>query len=333
MSANGGTKAIVAALLANIGIAVTKLIAWILTGSSSMLAESIHSVADSGNQGLLLLGGRRAKREATPQHPFGYGRERYIYAFIVSIVLFSVGGLFALYEAYHKAQHPEPITSWQWVPVTVLVIAIGMETYSFRTAIKESNLIRGSQSWVRFIRRAKAPELPVVLLEDFGALIGLVLALVGVGMTLITGDGMWDAAGTAAIGVLLVTIAIVLAIETKSLLLGEGAEQHDLAKIEQAVTDGPEVERIIHMKTLYLGPEELMVAAKIAVSPCDSAESLARGINAVEARIRTAVPIARVIYLEPDIYSAAADQAGTGAASHTAVPQSETGEQADHPGS
>ncbi|WP_200216492.1 cation diffusion facilitator family transporter [Micromonospora coerulea] len=333
MSANGGTRAIVAALLANIGIAVTKFVAWILTGSSSMLAESIHSVADSGNQGLLLLGGRRAKREATPQHPFGYGRERYIYAFIVSIVLFSVGGLFALYEAYHKAQHPEPITSWQWVPVTVLVIAIGMETFSFRTAIKESNQIRGSQSWVRFIRRAKAPELPVVLLEDFGALIGLVLALFGVGLTLITGDGIWDAAGTAAIGVLLVTIAIVLAIETKSLLLGEGAEQHDLAKIEQAVTEGPEVERIIHMKTLYLGPEELMVAAKVAVSPCDSAESLARGINAVEARIRTAVPIARVIYLEPDIYSAAADQAGTGAASHTAAPRPETGEQAAHPGS
>ncbi|GAA4569812.1 cation diffusion facilitator family transporter [Micromonospora coerulea] len=333
MSANGGTRAIVAALLANIGIAVTKFVAWILTGSSSMLAESIHSVADSGNQGLLLLGGRRAKREATPQHPFGYGRERYIYAFIVSIVLFSVGGLFALYEAYHKAQHPEPIKNWQWVPVTVLVVAIGMETFSFRTAIKESNQIRGNQSWVRFIRRAKAPELPVVLLEDFGALIGLVLALFGVGLTLITGDGMWDAAGTAAIGVLLVTIAIVLAIETKSLLLGEGAEQHDLAKIEQAVTEGPEVERIIHMKTLYLGPEELMVAAKVAVSPCDSAESLARGINAVEARIRTAVPIARVIYLEPDIYSAAADQAGTGAASHTAAPQPETGEQAAHPGS
>ncbi|WP_406037709.1 cation diffusion facilitator family transporter [Micromonospora sp. NBC_00898] len=333
MSANGGTRAIVAALAANIGIAVTKFIAFLLTGSSSMLAESIHSVADSGNQGLLLLGGRRAKREATPEHPFGYGRERYIYAFIVSIVLFSLGGLFALYEAYHKAQHPEPISSWQWVPVTVLVIAIGLETFSFRTAIKESNHIRGNQSWVRFIRRAKAPELPVVLLEDFGALIGLVLALFGVGMTLITGNGMWDAAGTAAIGVLLVTIAIVLAIETKSLLLGEGAEEHDLAAIEKAIAEGPEVERIIHMKTLYLGPEELMVAAKIAVSPCDSAESLARGIDAVEARIRTAVPIARVIYLEPDIYSAAADRAGTGAASHTAVPEPETGEQPAQPGS
>ncbi|KKK06258.1 cation diffusion facilitator family transporter [Micromonospora sp. HK10] len=323
MSANGGTKAIIAALAANVGIAVTKFIAFLLTGSSSMLAESIHSVADSGNQGLLLLGGRRAKRVATPEHPFGYGRERYIYAFIVAIVLFSLGGLFALYEAYHKAADPHPIESWQWVPVAVLVAAILMESFSFRTAIKESNLIRGNQTWVRFIRRAKAPELPVVLLEDFGALIGLVFALFGVGMTLITGNGMWDAAGTAMIGVLLVLIALTLAIETKSLLLGEGADPNDLAAIEKAVGAGPEVERIIHMKTLYLGPEELMVAAKIAVPACESAEELARGINTVEARIRAAVPIARVIYLEPDIYSAAAERAGTGQAAHTAAAQAE----------
>ncbi|SCE71587.1 cation diffusion facilitator family transporter [Micromonospora mirobrigensis] len=323
MSANGGTKAIIAALLANIGIAVTKFVAFLLTGSSSMLAESIHSVADSGNQGLLLLGGKRAKREATPQHPFGYGRERYIYAFIVAIVLFTLGGLFALYEAYHKWSDPHGIDSWQWVPVAVLVAAIGMEGFSFRTAIKESNHTRGNQSWVRFIRRAKAPELPVVLLEDFGALVGLVFALFGVGMTLITGNGRWDAAGTAMIGILLVIIAIVLALETKSLLLGEGAEPKDLAAIERAVTDGPEVERIIHMKTLYLGPEELMVAAKIGVPRCESAQDLARGINAVEARIRTAVPIARVIYLEPDIYSVAADRAGTGAAAETAVTPTE----------
>ncbi|MGW3608518.1 cation diffusion facilitator family transporter [Micromonospora sp. NPDC005163] len=334
MSANGGTKAIVAALLANVGIAVTKFIAFLLSGSSSMLAEAVHSVADSGNQGLLLLGGKRARREATPQHPFGYGRERYIYAFIVSIVLFSIGGLFALYEAYHKWDDPHGIKSWHWLPVVVLVAAIIMESFSFRTAIKESNHIRGNQSWVRFIRRAKAPELPVVLLEDFGALVGLVFALFGVGMTLITGNGRWDAAGTAMIGILLVTIAIVLAIETKSLLLGEGAESTDVAAIERAVTDGPEVERIIHMKTLYLGPEELMVAAKIGVPACESAQDLARGINAVEARIRAAVPIARVIYLEPDIFSAAAAEAGTGAAADTAVPQPQdaSGEAAGRPG-
>ncbi|MGC5053534.1 cation diffusion facilitator family transporter [Micromonospora sp. DT48] len=304
MSAQGGSKAILAALLANAGIAVTKFVAYLLTSSSSMLAESIHSVADTGNQALLLLGGKRARRAATPQHPFGYGRERYVYAFIVSIVLFSLGGLFALYEAWHKWSDPHGITSWQWVPVAVLVVAIVMESFSFRTAIRESNQVRGKESWTRFIRRSKAPELPVVLLEDFGALVGLVFALFGVGLTLATGDGRWDAAGTAMIGLLLVTIAIVLAVETKSLLLGEGAEPADVAAIEQAVTAGPEVERIIHMKTLYLGPEELMVAAKVAVSRCESAEEVARGIDVVEQRIRAAVPVARVIYLEPDIYRA-----------------------------
>ena len=211
MSASGGSKAVVAALLANSGIAVTKFVAFLLTGSSAMLAESIHSVADAGNQGLLLLGGKRARREATPDHPFGFGRERYIYAFIVAIVLFSVGGLFALYEGYHKLQDPHPIESWQWVPIAVLVVAIVMESFSFRTAIVESNHVRGSQSWVSFIRRAKAPELPVVLLEDFAALVGLVLALVGVSLTLLTHDGTWDAVGSIAIGLLLVVVAVGLA--------------------------------------------------------------------------------------------------------------------------
>jgi len=297
-----GTRAIIAALLANLGIAVTKFIAYLLTLSSSMLAESIHSVADSGNQILLLFGGRRAKRAATPQHPFGYGRDRYIYAFIVSIVLFTVGGLFALYEAYHKLQDPHGIESWQWVAVTVLVIAIVLESFSFRTAIKESNVVRGKTSWVRFVRTARAPELPVILLEDLGALLGLVFALFGVGMTLITGDGTWDAVGTAMIGVLLVTIAAILAVETKSLLLGEGATPEHVAQIEQAILNGPEIERVIHMKTLHLGPEELLVAAKIAVRDDETAEKVAIGIDAAEARIRDAVPIARVIYLEPDIY-------------------------------
>jgi cation diffusion facilitator family transporter len=320
MSAGGGTRAIIAALAANLGIAVTKFVAFFLTASSSMLAESIHSVADSGNQALLLLGGRRATRAATPQHPFGYGRERYIYAFIVSIVLFSVGGLFALYEAYHKYHDPHGIDSWQWVPVTVLLVAIGLESFSLRTAVKESNQVRNRVSWKEFIRRAKAPELPVVLLEDVGALLGLVFALFGVVLTLVTGSGYWDAAGTAMIGILLVAIAIVLAIETKSLLLGEGADPDNLRKIERAILDGPEVDRIIHMKTLHLGPEELLVAAKVAVSPAESAADVARGINAVEARTRAAVPIARVIYLEPDIHSAAAAVAGSGAAAETAAP-------------
>ena len=301
MSASGGTRAIVAALLANIGIAITKFIAFLLTGSSSMLAESIHSVADSGNQGLLLVGGRRARREATPEHPFGYGRERYIYAFIVSIVLFSVGGLFALYEGYHKLQHPEPIDAWQWVPVTVLLVAIGLESFSFRTAILESNRVRGDLNWVQFVRRAKAPELPVVLLEDLGALVGLVLALFGVGLTLITGDGTWDGIGTICIGVLLVVIAFVLALETKSLLLGEGATPEVLGRIEAALLADDSVQRIIHMKTLHIGPDELLVAAKIAVAPTDRAAEIARVIDAAEKRIREAEPVARMIYLEPDI--------------------------------
>jgi cation diffusion facilitator family transporter len=310
MSASGGTKAIVAALLANLGIAVTKFIAWLLTQSSSMLAESIHSLADSGNQALLLLGGRRARREATPQHPFGYGRERYIYAFIVSIVLFSVGGLFALYEAWHKLADPHPIEKWHWVPVVVLSVAIVLESFSLRTAIKESNLVRGKASWVQFVRRARAPELPVVLLEDLGALIGLIFAFFGVVLTLITNDGVWDGIGTAAIGVLLVAIAIVLALETKSLLLGESATDEDVAKIEQAIMAGPEVERIIHMKTLHLGPDELLVAAKIAVRENETGEQIARHINDTESRIREAVPIARAIYLEPDIYRVPAPTAG-----------------------
>jgi cation diffusion facilitator family transporter len=302
MSAEGGTKAIIAALSANLGIAVTKFVAAALTGSSSMLAEAIHSVADSGNQLLLLVGGRQSRRRATPEHPFGYGRERYIYAFIVSIVLFSVGGLFAIYEGYHKIQHPEPIHGWQWVPVVVLAIAIGLEGYSFRTAIRESNHTRGKTSWVNYVRRAKAPELPVVLLEDSGALVGLVFALFGVVLTLITGNGVWDGIGTGAIGLLLVVIAVVLAIETKSLLIGEGANPEDVRKIEQAVLAGGTIERIIHMKTLHLGPEELLVAVKIAVPRTERADDLARRIDETEVRIREAVPIARVIYIEPDIY-------------------------------
>ncbi|WP_432249288.1 cation diffusion facilitator family transporter [Streptomyces sanyensis] len=310
MSASGGTKAIVAALLANLSIAVAKFVAFLFSGSSSMLAESVHSVADSGNQGLLLLGGRKARREATPQHPFGYGRERYIYAFLVSIVLFSVGGMFAVYEGYEKIHDPHEIEAWYW-PVGVLAFAIIAEAFSFRTAIKESNALRGRLSWSQFVRRAKAPELPVVLLEDLGALVGLVLALGGVGLALLTGNGVWDGIGTLCIGVLLIVIAIVLAAETKSLLLGEAAGVEDIEKIKAATVDGDTVTRIIHMRTLHLGPEELLVAAKIAVEGNDTADEVASAINAAEERIRAAVPIARVIYLEPDIYSEAEAAAGS----------------------
>ncbi len=304
MSTEGGTRAIVAALLANLGIAVTKFVAFLLTQSSSMLAESVHSVADSSNQGLLLLGGKRAKRAATPQHPFGYGRERYLYAFIVAIVLFSVGGLFALYEGYHKLQERHGIESWHWVPVTVLVVAIVLESFSFRTAIVESNRVRGKASWVEFVRRAKAPELPVVLLEDLAALLGLIFALIGVVLTLITHDGLWDGVATVAIGLLLVAVAVVLGFETKSLLLGEGASSEVVDRIVAAVEREPLVDRVIHMRTLHLGPEELLVAAKIGVRRDARAEDIARAIDAAEQRIREVAPIARVIYLEPDIYLA-----------------------------
>ncbi|MFJ7149734.1 cation diffusion facilitator family transporter [Streptomyces sp. NPDC100445] len=304
MSASGGTRAIVAALGANLAIAASKFVAFAFSGSSSMLAEGVHSLADSGNQFLLLVGGKKAQREATPQHPFGYGRERFIYAFLVSIVLFSVGGMFAVYEGYEKIRHPHQLEHWYW-PVGVLAFAILAEGFSFRTAIKESNETRGTLSWAQFIRRAKAPELPVVLLEDFGALIGLALALGGVGLSLLTGDGVWDGVGTVCIGVLLVLIALVLAAETKSLLLGEAAGLDDVRKIEAATVDGATVTGIIHMRTLHLGPEELLVAAKIAVRHDDTAAQVAHAINAAETRIRAAVPIARVIYLEPDIYSEA----------------------------
>ncbi|WP_030266045.1 cation diffusion facilitator family transporter [Streptomyces violens] len=310
MSASGGTKAIVAALGANLAIAVAKFVAFAFSGSSSMLAEGVHSIADSGNQGLLLLGGKKAKREATAEHPFGYGRERYIYGFLVSIVLFTIGGVFALYEGYEKIQHPHELEHWYW-PVGVLVFAIVAESFSFSTAIKESNSLRGEQSWPQFVRRAKAPELPVVLLEDLGALVGLILALFGVCLTLITGDAIWDGIGTMCIGALLVLIALVLAAETKSLLLGEAAGADQVAKIRAAIVDGDTVTRVIHMRTLHLGPEELLVAAKIAVQHDDTATEVAEAINAAEDRIRAAVPIARVIYLEPDIYSAEAAASGS----------------------
>lgn len=311
MSTEGGNKAVVAALSANLFIAITKFGAWALTGASSMLAEAIHSVADSGNQALLLIGGKRAQRAATPEHPFGFGRDRYLYAFVVSIVLFSVGGLFALYEAYHKWHeihlgHPDGLleSSWWWVPLVVLGLAIVAEGFSFRTAIRESCKTKGRQSWPRFIKAAKAPELPVVLLEDFAALLGLLFALFGVGLTLITHNGLFDVIGTAMIGLLLVAVAVTLAIETKSLLLGESASPESIASIEAALTSVDGVERIIHMKTLHLGPEEVLVAAKIGVNATSSAQTVADTIDAAEVAIREAEPMVTAVYLEPDIYHA-----------------------------
>jgi cation diffusion facilitator family transporter len=304
MSAHGGGKAILAAFLANMGIAIAKFIGWFLSGSASMLAEAIHSVADSGNQLLLMLGGRKARRHADRAHPFGYGRERYVYAFVVSIILFSLGGLFSIYEGIEKLTHPHALDPrWQYLPLVILGVAIVLESFSLRTAVKESNAVRTKgQSWVSFIRHAKAPELPIVLLEDLGALFGLVFALFGVGMTIITGNSFYDALGTLMIGALLILVAIVLGVETKSLLVGEGATPADFDKIVAAIEKGPEVDKLIHIKTLYVGPEELLVAAKVGVPQDKLLGDVASDINRVEKRIREAVPIARVVYLEPDVY-------------------------------
>ncbi len=299
----------VAALVANLGIALTKFAAWLLTGAASMLAETIHSVADSGNQALLLLGAKRSQREATEEHPFGFGRERYIYSFIVSIVLFSIGGLFALYEAYHKfdelrSGHPDELldSRWWWVPLVVLSAAIVMESFSFRVAVRESNKVRGERSWVAFIRGSKAPELPVVLLEDLAALLGLIFALAGVGLSLLTDNAYFDVMGAAAIGTLLVVVAVLLAIETKSLLIGESASPSAIQRVRSALAETPGVNRVIHLKTLHLGPEELLVVAKIGVDHDDSADSVAAIIDEAERRVRAAEPVAQVIYLEPDIF-------------------------------
>ncbi|WP_017179206.1 cation diffusion facilitator family transporter [Actinomyces timonensis] len=298
---HSGGKAIIAALSANVGIALTKAVAWLLTGSSSMLAESVHSLADSGNQAILLLGGKRAKRAADEQHQFGYGRSRYLAAFIVSIVLFTLGGLFALYEAWEKFSHPHAIDSWKWVPVAVLAVSIGLEGFSLRTALHEAHGARGQRGLLGYIRDSRAPEIPLVLLEDIGALLGLVFALGGVSMTLLTGDGRWDAVGSAAIGLLLVVIAMFLAFEMSSLLLGESATPEHRDAILAAIPGGA-LESVVYLRTIHTGPETLLVAAKVAVPLEAAGVSIAESIDAAEARVREALPgVSATIFLEPDI--------------------------------
>ena len=308
MSSHGGKKAIIAALVANAFIAVTKFGAWALTGAASMLAEGVHSVADTSNQLLLLRGGAVAKREATDEHPFGYGRAPFISAFLVSVILFSLGGLFALYEAIHKYEevasgHPNELleSQWWWVPLAVLGFAIVAESFSFRTAIRESIPLKGKKSWAQFIRSSKSPDLPVILLEDFAALLGLIFALIGVGMTLITHNGLWDVIGTSLIGVLLILVAVTLAVETRSLLLGEAATPEAIVGITAALAGADGVRRVIHLKTLHLGPSEILVAAKIAVEPTGSAVRVAEVIDNAEAAIRAANSEVTALYLEPDI--------------------------------
>ncbi|MGV9615888.1 cation diffusion facilitator family transporter [Nocardia xishanensis] len=301
MSAGGGKKAILAALSANAGIAVAKFVGAAITGSASMLAEAVHSVADTSNQGLLLFGQRRAEQEADELHPFGYGRNRYFYSFIVALVLFTLGSVYAIYEGIHKIQHPEELSS-PLVAIVILLIAIGLETFSFVTAMRESRPLKGGASWWRFIRNSRSPELPVVLLEDTGALIGLLLAFLGVGLTMLTGNAVWDGIGTLCIGALLGVIAIILIIEMQSLLIGEGATPEEDRAIRESLVDGERIDRVIHLKTQYLGPEEILVAAKVAITPGLDIATIAAAIDAAEARVRRAVPAARIIYVEPDLY-------------------------------
>jgi cation diffusion facilitator family transporter len=301
MSAGGGKKAILAALSANLGIAIAKFAGAAITGSGSMLAEAVHSVADTGNQGLLLLGQKRAEQEADELHPFGYGRNRYFYSFVVALVLFSLGAMYAIWEGIHKIQHPEQLSS-PVVAVVILGIAAGLEGFSFVTAMRESAALRAGASWWRFIRNSRHPELPVVLLEDTGALAGLLLALLAVVLTMLTGNPVWDGIGTFGIGILLGAIAIVLIVEMQSLLIGEGATPEQNRTIRENLVDGSRIDRVIHLRTEYLGPDELLVAAKVAIKPGLDIGDIAQAIDAAEARVRAAVPAARLMYIEPDLY-------------------------------
>jgi cation diffusion facilitator family transporter len=296
----GSKKAIVAAFLANLAIALAKLVGFIITGAASMLAESVHSFADSGNQGLLFLGGARARKTATPEHPFGYGRERYFWAFVVALVLFTLGGLFALFEGIEKLREPHEIEG-AGVAFVILLIAVCMEGYSLRTAVKESNHVKGKESWPQFIRRSKTPELPVVLLEDVGALTGLLFAVVGLGLAEITGNPRFDAVGSVAIGILLCGIAITLVIEMKGLLIGEAASPATIGTIHRAMESSDCVRKVIHLRTQHLGPDELLVAAKLSFDRTLSFPDLADAINECERNVRQAAPDARLIYIEPDM--------------------------------
>ncbi|MGH9156524.1 MAG: cation diffusion facilitator family transporter [Acidimicrobiales bacterium] len=296
----GSRKAIVAAFFANLGIAVAKLVGFALTGAASMLAESVHSLADSTNQGLLLLGGSKARRPATPEHPFGYGRERYFWAFVVALVIFSLGSMFALFEGEEKLRKPHELESAP-IAVVILAVAIVFEALSLRTAVREGRHAKGKSSWWAFIRRSKEPELPVVLLEDMGALLGLVLALAGIGLAELTANPRFDALGSVAIGVLLGVIAITLVVEMKSLLIGESASPGVIAAIRKAMESSPDVRRVIHMRTLHLGPDELLVGAKIDFGTTLTAVDLSTAIDRVEASVRSAAPQARVMFIEPDV--------------------------------
>ncbi|HJT99905.1 MAG TPA: cation diffusion facilitator family transporter [Actinomycetes bacterium] len=298
-----GMRAVIAALLANLGIAVAKFVGFVLTGSSSMLAEAFHSVADSGNQATLIVGGRVAERAPDRQHPFGHGRARFFAAFLVAVILFTLGSLFSLYEGYEKLRHPHELES-VGIAVAILVVALILEGLSLRTAVHEASPLRGEQSWWSFIRTTKKPELAVVLLEDTAAEAGLAFALAGVGLAAVTGDPVWDAYGTLAIGVLLAVVAAVLGFEMYSLLVGEAASPAEQAAIREAILSTDGVAELVQLRTMHLGPDELLVVGGLEIERARSAADTAAVIDAAQARVREALPSARVIYLEPDLPAA-----------------------------
>ncbi|MBF6238552.1 cation diffusion facilitator family transporter [Nocardia otitidiscaviarum] len=303
MSTGGGKKAIVAAFSADAGITVAKNIGAFLTGSASMLAEAVHSTADTANQGLLLLGRRRAEQAPDDLHPFGYGRNRYFYSFIVALVIFLLGALYAIDEGITKIRHPERLDD-PIIAIVILLVALALESYSLATARRESAALKGRTSWWKFIRTTRNPELPVVLLEDTGALIGLLFAFLGVGLTMLTGSAVWDGIGTLLIGGLLLVIAIVLIVEMKSLLIGEGATPEEDRLIRAGLVDGTRIDRVIYLKTQYLAPDDLLVATKVSIVPGLGIAEVAAAIDDAEERVRAAVPNARDIYIEPDLYRA-----------------------------
>jgi len=282
-------KAVIAALAANLAIAIAKFAAFLVTGSASMLAEAVHSVADTANETLLLIGHGRSRRGRTTEHPFGFGRERFFYAFVVAVMLFTVGAAFSVYDGISKiisgGQLDSPVVAY-----AVLGVSAVLEGSSLRTGI------RG-----QFIRSTKRSDLVVVLLEDSAAILGLLFAFLGVLLAQLTGHEYWDGAGSVGVGVLLAGAAFVVGRETKSLLIGESASDKVSAQIVTAIEDGGQF-RLIHLRTSHIGPESLLVTGKIGVPGDMMAADLAAGINAAEQRIRAAVPIADTIYLEPDIY-------------------------------
>jgi len=292
-------KSILFALGANFLIALAKTAGAIFTGSSSMLAEAIHSYADCANQALLLWGLREGKRRPSNDHPLGYGKAIYFWSFIVALMLFSMGGLFSVYEGVHKLKAPEPLSN-AWVAIAILVFGIAAESVSLWGCLREVNKDRGQQSLWRWFRESRQSELLVVLAEDVAALGGLVLALAFIGLALATGNPAWDAAGSIAIGLLLILVAVLVGIEVKALLIGQSVEARVLDRMRAHLAGDAEVDGVYKLLTQQLG-RDVMVAVKAKMRPVDSAASLVAAINRVEQRFRAAFPQVQWLFFEPDL--------------------------------